>query len=211
MSEKPIPSFEELATDLGEQLTAYLTRMTGNAADADDLLQETLIRIARALPTFEGRSSPKNWAYKIATNVAIDFLRKTKKGTFTALVETEVRSNGDEEDRLVLDEMNDCVREVIDGLPPDYRAALILFNLQGRSVAETAQILDISISAAKVRIHRAKACLKEELSQIRKQGYAFDNEEIEEGLKCVAAPIFFNRNRAFADRISLSYNQSVSG
>lgn len=165
LSEKPIPSFEELAADLGEQLTAYLTRMTGNGADADDLLQETLIRIARALPTFEGRSSPKNWAYKIATNVAIDFLRKTKKGTFTALVETEVRSNGDEEDRLVLDEMNDCVREVIDGLPPDYRAALILFNLQGRSVAETAQILDISISAAKVRIHRAKACLKEELSR----------------------------------------------
>lgn len=165
MSEKPIPSFEELAADLGEQLTAYLTRMTGNGADADDLLQETLIRIARALPTFEGRSSPKNWAYKIATNVAIDFLRKTKKGSFTELVESEARSNGDEEDRLVLDEMNDCVREVIDGLPPDYRAALILFNLQGRSVAETAQILDISISAAKVRIHRAKARLKEELSR----------------------------------------------
>lgn len=165
MSEKPIPSFEELAASLSEQLTAYLARMTGNAADADDLLQETLIRIARALPTFEGRSSPKNWAYRIATNVAIDFLRKTKEGRFTEFGESEDRSNVDEEDRLVLDEMNECVRGVIDGLPPDYRAALILFNLQGKSVAETAQILDISVSAAKVRIHRAKARLKEELNR----------------------------------------------
>ena len=66
---------------------------------------------------------------------------------------------------MILDEMNDCVRDVIDGLPPDYRAALILFNLQGNSVAETAKILDISIAAAKVRIHRAKARLKDALKR----------------------------------------------
>ena len=56
MSEKPIPSFEELAAELSPQLTAYLARMTGSATDADDLLQETLMRVARALPGFEGRS-----------------------------------------------------------------------------------------------------------------------------------------------------------
>lgn len=165
MSESNIPSFEELAAELSSQLTAYLTRMTGSAADADDLLQETLMRIARALPEFEGRSSPKNWAYRIATNVAIDFLRKTKKDKFSEFGNDEDRSDVDEEDRLVLDEMNDCVREVIDGLPPDYRAALILFNLQGKSVADTAQILDVSVAAAKVRIHRAKTRLKQALNR----------------------------------------------
>jgi RNA polymerase sigma-70 factor (ECF subfamily) len=165
LSDKTIPSFEELAAELSPQLTAYLARMTGSAADADDLLQETLMRIARALPDFEGRSSPKNWAYRIATNVAIDFLRKNKKGKFSEFGQEEDRSELDEEDRMVLDEMNDCVRGVIDGLPPDYRAALILFNLQGKSVAETAQILDISVAAAKVRIHRAKARLKEALNR----------------------------------------------
>lgn len=165
MNDNNIPSFEELADELSPQLTAYLTRMTGNAADADDLLQETLMRIARALPEFEGRSSPKNWAFKIATNVAIDFLRKARKGKFSEFSPDEDQSEVDEEDRMVLDEMNECVRGVIDGLPPDYRAALILFNLQGKSVAETAQILDISVAAAKVRIHRARARLKEALNR----------------------------------------------
>jgi RNA polymerase sigma-70 factor (ECF subfamily) len=162
---KPVPSFEELAAELAPQLAAYLARMSGSDADADDLLQETLMRIARALPEFEGRSSPKNWAYRIATNVAIDFLRKTKKGDFIEFGGSEDRSEVDEEDRLVLEEMNDCVRGVIDGLPPDHRAALILFNLEGRSVAETAQILGISVAAAKVRIHRAKARLKAALAR----------------------------------------------
>ncbi len=159
------PSFEELAAKLSPQLTAYLTRMTGRAADADDLLQETLMRIARALPDFNGRSSLKNWAFRIATNAAIDFLRKTRRVDFFEFEENEVVSEVDEADRFVLDEMNSCVRGVIDGLPPDYRAALILFNLQGKSVAETAQILDISIASAKVRIHRAKLRLKEALNR----------------------------------------------
>jgi DNA-directed RNA polymerase specialized sigma24 family protein len=62
LSENPIPSFEELAAEWSPQLTAYLARMTGNPVDADDVLQETLMRIARGLPGLEGRSSPKNCA-----------------------------------------------------------------------------------------------------------------------------------------------------
>lgn len=152
-------------TEISPQLASYLTSMTGNAADADDLLQETLMRIARALPCFEGRSSVKNWAFRIATNMAIDFLRKTRKADFCEFEESETESEVNEEDLLILDEMNSCVRAVIDGMPPDNRAALILFNLQGRSVAETAQILGISVASAKVRIHRAKARLKEALNR----------------------------------------------
>jgi RNA polymerase sigma-70 factor (ECF subfamily) len=165
VTDKPIPSFEELSAQLGPRLAAYLARISGSEADADDLLQETLMRIARALPEFEGRSSPKNWAYRIATNVAIDFLRKADRGQVVEFGESEERSEVDDEDRLILEQMNDCVRGVIDGLPPDHRAALILFNLEGRSVAETAQILDISVAAAKVRLHRARARLKEALSR----------------------------------------------
>ncbi len=165
MTDEAIPSFEELASKLSTQLAAYLRRMTGNAADGDDLLQETLVRIARGLPQFEGRSSVKNWASRIATNVAIDFLRKTKKADFEEFGKSEDVSDLDEEDRMVVDEMNDCVRGVIDGLPPDYRAALILFNLQGKSVAETAQILDVTVATAKVRIHRGKNRLRDALNK----------------------------------------------
>lgn len=165
MAVEAVPSFESLASELGPQLGVYLTRMVGNAADGDELLQETLLRIARGLPQFEGRASVKNWAYRIASNVAIDFLRKSGRANFEELGPHEDVSDLDVEDDLVLDEMNDCVRQVIDTLPPDYRAALVLFNLEGKSVAETAQILDISESAAKVRVHRGKLRLREALDQ----------------------------------------------
>lgn len=168
MSGKPIPTFESVAAELGPTLTGYLGKMVGNSADADDLLQETLMRIARALPRFEHRSSLKSWAFRIATNVAIDHLRKKRQAQFiefTDATEPDAALDVDEVDRLVVDEMNTCLREVIDGLPPDYRAALVLFNLEGRSVAEVADICDISISLAKIRIHRGKARLKKALQR----------------------------------------------
>jgi RNA polymerase sigma-70 factor (ECF subfamily) len=168
MSSDSPPSFEDLAHRLEPQLRAYLRRMVRNAADAEDLFQETLLRIARGLPEFEGRASAKNWAYRIATNVAIDFLRRTKKATVIAFDESatgETAPEIDDEDRLILDEMNQCVREVIDGLPPTYRAALILHHLEGRTAAETARILDISLANAKIRIHRAKDRLQEALAR----------------------------------------------
>jgi RNA polymerase sigma factor (sigma-70 family) len=96
VSENSTPSFEELVGELGGQLSGYLTKMVGNSADADDLLQETLLRIATNLPGFEHRSSLKTWAFRIATNVAIDFLRKSKRAELTEIDEAGIPSNLDE-------------------------------------------------------------------------------------------------------------------
>lgn len=159
------PSFEDVFAELAGPLTAYLTRMTGNAADADDLLQETLLRIARALQDFEGRSSLKTWSFRIATNVAIDFLRKVGREKLVELGDTEVPSEADEEDQLVVVEMNDCVRGVIDTLPADYRSALVLNQLEGMTAAEVAEVCGVSLATAKIRIHRAKARLRDALEK----------------------------------------------
>lgn len=164
VSEKPELSFEELAAELSRPLSGYLERMTGNTADAADLLQETLIRIARGLPRFERRSQAKTWAFRIATNVAIDFFRKSRKTEFVEFEESGDPSDFDDEP-LVIDEMNECIRKVIYSLPPDYRAPLILYHLEGNSIEETAEITGISVPAAKVRIHRAKARLREALEK----------------------------------------------
>ena len=163
MTDEPRVSFEQLVYQFSGPLSGYLTRMLGSASDADDVLQETLMRIARGLPDLEKRSSPKSWAFRIATNAAIDYLRKTGRAGFVEFTEADDRSDVDEEDRIVLREMNACVREVIDSLPPDHRAAIVLFNLEGKSVAETAEILEMSVTATKVRIHRAKKRLEEAL------------------------------------------------
>jgi RNA polymerase sigma-70 factor (ECF subfamily) len=158
-------TFEDFALKFSKPLLRYLTRMTRNSADADDLLQETLIRVASELPHLRSSEAIKEWTYRIATNVAIDFLRKTKRAHFEEFSDEIAVSESDEDDGFIVDEMNDCIRGVIDRLPPDYRAAIILSDLQGQTVAETAQIMDISIPAAKVRIHRARKRLKESLNK----------------------------------------------
>jgi len=168
MAAEAIPTFEELVQRLGPQLRAYLRRMVRNAADAEDLHQEVLLRIARGLSEFQGRSSVKNWAYRIATNVAIDFLRRSRRIDLIVFDESTLEPPGadsDEEDRLILDEMNQCVRQVIDGLPPKYRAALVLHDLHDKTAAETAEILEITLANAKMRIHRARAHLREALDR----------------------------------------------
>ncbi|MFC1572166.1 RNA polymerase sigma factor [Candidatus Eisenbacteria bacterium] len=161
------PSFEDVAEILSEPLRRYLERMVGNRATADDLLQETLLRIARGLPKFEGRSSVKTWAFTIATRIATDYFRRPD--TRAKIVDMDKApeipdSETDVERRMVIDEMNSCVREVVDTLPEDYRAALVLHDLQGLTAAATAEACDCSLATAKIRIHRARARLRSALN-----------------------------------------------
>jgi RNA polymerase sigma-70 factor (ECF subfamily) len=161
------PSFEDVAETLSVPLQRYLERMVGNRATADDLLQETLLRIARGLPSFEGRSSVKTWAFTIATRVATDFFRRPD--TRAQIVDMDKAkeipdSEVDGEGRMVIDEMNSCVREVIDSLPEDYRAALVLHDLQDLTAEATAEACGCSLATAKIRIHRARARLRNALN-----------------------------------------------
>jgi len=160
------PSFDDLQKDLSGPLLTYLERLTGNQATADDLLQETLMRISRGLSGFEGRSSVKAWAFSIATRVTIDHFRKPgSKAKIVAVDESHELPAGtpDVDQPLIIDEMNDCIRGVIDSLPGDYRAALVLHDLEGHTAAEVAEISGCSLPTAKIRIHRARARLKQAL------------------------------------------------
>lgn len=163
------PSFEDVVEELSAPLRRYLERMVGNPSTADDLLQETLMRIARGLPRFEGRSSIKTWGFAIATRVATDhFRRPESRARMVDMDETpDLPANEvDVEQRMVIDEMNSCVREVIDTLPEDYRSALVLHDIQGLTAAATAEACGCSLATAKIRIHRARARLKETLNTV---------------------------------------------
>ena len=157
---------EQLVKDLSPPLLSYLRRYVGDFALADDLLQETLIRITRGLPAFEGRSSVKTWAFSIATRVAADHFRKpAHRVRIVDLDETPdlTDSAPSIEQRLVIDEMNACVRKVIDSLPGDYRAALVLHDLERLTAAQVAEICDCSLPTAKIRIFRARLRLRKAL------------------------------------------------
>lgn len=158
--------FDEVAGALSPSLYHYLSRYVGDPEVAKDLLQETLMRISRGLPSFEGRSELKTWAFSIATRAAADYFRQPEH----RLAITEFPESGDVPDmdpsaeaRLVIDEMNACVRQVIDSLPEDYRAALLLHDIEGLTAEQAAAICGCSLATAKVRIHRARLRLREAL------------------------------------------------
>lgn len=161
-------SFEKLAQDLSPPLLRYLQRMVGDPAVADDLLQETLIRIARGLGSFTGRATVKTWAFSIATHVAADYFRRPERGVrIVDISEADEVPDGalPIDDRVVVNEMNACVRQVIDSLPDDYRAALVLHDLEGLNAEQTAEICGCSLPTAKIRIHRARERLRNALQQ----------------------------------------------
>ena len=174
-----LPDFSALVRDYSGPLLRYLERQIGDVTVAEDLLQETLLRAARGLPTFAGRASLKTWLYSIAGNVVVDHLRlPIRQQKIVAIDEAADIDDGSMalEQRVIVDEMNACVREVIDSLPPDYRSALILHDIEGMDGAQTAEVLGISLGATKVRLHRARARLKEALQ--KSCGFYRDEESV---------------------------------
>ncbi len=162
------PSFETVAERLTPPLRRYLARFIDDRTLAEDLLQESLLRIATGLPRLEPSASIDSWCFGVATHVAIDHLRKSQSGARIREIE-DVGSipdgAADVEQPLVIDEMSSCVREEIDSLPGDHRAALILHDLQGLTAAQTAEACGCSLATAKIRIHRARTRLKQALER----------------------------------------------
>ncbi len=167
-SEPDSLALARIVEELSKPLLRYLERYAGERAIAEDLLQETFIRIARGLPGFEGRASLKTWAFSIATRLAADHFRQpAHRVRIVDIDESAELPNGERtiDQRIVIDEMNACVRQVIDSLPEDYRAALVLHDMEGLNAAQTAEICGCSLSTAKIRIHRARLRLRKALQQ----------------------------------------------
>lgn len=160
--------FDVVVRELEAPLQRYLARQVGPGALVDDLLQETWLRVHQGLGGFDGRSQLKTWVFAIASHVVADHLRRpASRVRITDLDDTVEPVSADValDDGIAIDEMNSCVREVIDSLPPDYRTALILHDLEGMTAGETAQVSGCSVATAKIRIHRARQRLKAALAR----------------------------------------------
>jgi RNA polymerase sigma-70 factor (ECF subfamily) len=173
------PSFEKLAAELSPLLARYLQRYVGDKSAAEDLLQETLIRMASGLPEFEARASAKTWAFSIATNVAADYVRKPSQRVRIVELDEAGEMVDDEraaDERIVVHEMNACIRQVIDSLPEDYRSAMVLHDLEGLTAQQIAEICQASLPTVKIRIHRARGRLK---AALQKQCYFYhDGDDV---------------------------------
>jgi len=169
-------NFQKIHDDFRPRILRYLTRMVGEI-EAEDLTQEVFIRIGRALKSFRGESKLSTWIYQIATNVAVDRLRRlsafpgnAEKLPIEDITEIEedkqiwtVEEKTSTEQRIIRQEMNGCIREIIETLPETYRSIIVLSELEGFKDSEIADILGLSLQATKIRLHRARTRLKKEL------------------------------------------------
>jgi RNA polymerase sigma-70 factor (ECF subfamily) len=165
--------FAEVFREYRRPIYNYLLRMTQNQAEAEDLAQETFVRVHRSLPTFRGEASLSTWLYRIATNVSFDhFRRRTARQAGTALPLEIIDFDRDRESDVpsspeqvaARSEMSTCVQAFVQRLPPDYRAVLVLKDVQGLKNREIAEVLDCSVATVKIRLHRARTTLREALN-----------------------------------------------
>ena len=169
-------NFSAIYSEFYPKITHYLTRLVGEH-EAEDVAQTVFEKVNTNLSTFKGESKVSTWIFKIATNAALDRLKspsykRTPSGPLAPVplqtvenIEMAFSKPTSPDQKVIRDEMSDCVREFVDRLQTDYRTILVLNELEGFTNAEIADILQISVDAAKIRLHRVRAKLKKELEK----------------------------------------------
>jgi RNA polymerase sigma-70 factor (ECF subfamily) len=165
--------FQHIYEEFYPKIVGYLRRLVGDP-ESEDVAQEVFVKVNRALDGFRGESSFSTWIYRIATNTAMDHLRKP------AFAQRPENNGSPEEDfpeedcipdanapvldmALIRKDMNDCIRGIVDGLPENYRTVLVLSDLEGFTNAEIAEVLALTLDSVKIRLHRARTRLRKEL------------------------------------------------
>lgn len=151
-------AFPELLRRYKGPLFGYLMRMARNREIAEDLFQETFLRVHEKAHTFRSGAKFKGWVYTIATRIAIDQQRYSKRRPQLQLVENEApipSTDRDPAEETAQSELRETVKSAVDELPPKQRAALVLSYYQGHSYPEVAEIMGCSLSSVKTHMSRA--------------------------------------------------------
>ena len=164
------PSWEDVVRDHSARVYRLAYRLTGNSYDAEDLTQEVFVRVFRSLSTYTPGTF-EGWLHRITTNLFLDMARRKQRIRFEGLgEETEARLGGAEptpaeafDDR----HLDADIQEALRALAPEYRAAVILCDIEGLSYEEIAATLDIKLGTVRSRIHRGRAQLRSALEHRR--------------------------------------------
>lgn len=157
-------AFAELVDLYKDKVYQVAYRMVGHPQEAQDVAQEAFLRVYTNLEKYDVNRKFSTWLFRIATNVAIDRLRKRKpdfylqdkvKGTEDITYESQLAATDDlPEDQVVQFELQDWIQAEINHLPPKYRTAIILKYLEDLSLKEISDIMDLPVATVKTRIHR---------------------------------------------------------
>jgi len=176
MSSQDIQDFHKIYSEYYPRIVGYLRRIVGES-EAEDVAQETFVKAGKALETFRGDSQLSTWIYRIATNAAMDHMRH--RSSLKRAPEEPLQEECEAEDQdlwtgekkpsleasLIRGQMNECIRGIVEKLPANHRVVITLSELEGLTNGEIAEILQVSLDTAKIRLHRARAKLKTELEK----------------------------------------------
>jgi RNA polymerase sigma-70 factor (ECF subfamily) len=157
------PSWDDVVREHSARVYRLAYRLTGNQHDAEDLTQDVFIRVFRSLSTYTPGTF-EGWLHRITTNLFLDMVRRRQRIRFDALADDAAeRLSGREPapDRLLADQQLDSdVQTALDALPPDFRAAVVLCDIEGLSYEEIAATLGVKLGTVRSRIHRGRAQLR---------------------------------------------------
>jgi RNA polymerase sigma factor (sigma-70 family) len=162
-----LPSWDEIVTEHSARVYRLAYRLTGNRHDAEDLTQEVFVRVFRSLHTYTP-GTMGGWLHRITTNLFLDQARRKQRIRFDALSdEAAVRlpSALPTPDVAQMDRMFDAdVESALASLAPDFRAAVVLCDVEGLTYEEIADVLGLKLGTVRSRIHRGRAQLRTALA-----------------------------------------------
>ncbi|MFK5584545.1 RNA polymerase sigma factor SigE [Serinicoccus sp. LYQ131] len=166
------PSWEEIVREHSPRVYRLAYRLTGDPHEAEDLTQDVFVRVFRSLDTFRPGTF-EGWLHRITTNLFLDKVRRKQRIRFDALTEDlaarlPLRASGtDPEQVYAMTHLDDDIQHALGALPPQFRAAVVLSDIEGYSYEEVAQTLGIKMGTVRSRIHRGRSLLRQSLAHRR--------------------------------------------
>lgn len=175
---KDAGSFEELMRRYQQPTVRFLMRILANLDVAQDLAEETFVRIWQSAPRYRPSAKFTTWLFTIASRLATDHLRRTsgrrnvsldtpEGNEHLSLAETLPDASPSADEQVAREQTAARLRAAVQALPLDQRTALVLCEFQGLSYAEAAQAMGCTVKSVELRIYRAKHTLREKLAKLR--------------------------------------------
>jgi len=163
-------AFEAIVSEQHARLYHVCLRMMASPEDAADMMQEVWVKVWRNLPRFKGDSSLSTWLYRVAMNTCLDELRRRKKGaqvSMETLAESGWEPTDPQAEELLERSINrELLLSALSTLAEDYRAVLVLRDLQGMAYEEISAILNIPLGTVRSRLSRARKQMAKNLLQL---------------------------------------------
>ncbi len=167
-------ALQEIVSEYRQGLQNFINSIVNNISVAEDLTEDTFVKLLLKKPKNKRTASFKTWLYTIGRNIAVDWLRKNPRGREISI--DEISDIGIEEEQFlklyIKDEEKRIVHKALNSINPDYKNVLILFYFEDFSIEEISEIMKKSKKNISVLLHRAKKSLK---LRLEKEGFDYEN------------------------------------